>query len=362
MTEHEVREKIAGAVDACFSDLRDDPHLAQRIRRAAEGEEKVKRKLSFGLILAIVLILTTIAAAIAAARLGWVDYFGGVQGITVPKAAQEALDATAPLEFQVGPMTFTFSQLLTDKRIAMSSAEIRLTDGSEGLCADNMGVYDAVDALSDVVRERYKLPSGISWMDAAKQLDLPLYSVRALVEPGPEHDGGTAMEDVLWQEDGSVVYFSLPLLAPGSVGETLPITLYMHVAQLDPTTGEPMDEWRVRESITLSAVPLLAEKTYLPQGDALLGQLTPVKVYAEQYATGIYLTSVFKLPEGMGADALYDLMLCDAEDNELPGGLNMSGHVSADNLPMAELQTMTSLERLPESILLTDGTVKILMK
>lgn len=366
MTEHEVREKIVRTVDTCFSELRGDPWLAQRIRNGAEKEIKVKKKLSLGMILAITLALATMAVAFAAQQLGWVDFFGGNYGIAVPKAAQEALDATKPQQFQVGPMTFTFNQLLTDKRIVMSSAEIHTTDGSEVLYADDTNVYEAVDAIGDTVLNRYKLKSGVNWLEAAKQLNLPLYGIRALVEIGADYGDGSAMEDAMWNDNGSIVYFNMPMLTPKSVKNELPVTLYMAVTQFDPNTGDVIDEWRIREDATLSVSPLLAEKTYLPEGNAELDGMRLVSVHAEQYVTGIYLTSTFTVPEGMAADeardALYGLTLCDSDGNALPEGLNLSSYAFTDDLPTAELEIMTSLEALPDSLIVTDGTVKISVK
>lgn len=366
MTEHDVQEKIIRTVDTCFSDLHGDPFLAQRIRNGAEGDIKVKKKLSLSLVLAIVLILAAVAAAIAATQLGWVDYLGERFGVIVPKAAQEAMNATKPLEFQVGPMTFTFNQLLTDKRIAMGSANVHTTDGSEVLYANDTNVYDAVDAISSTVLKRYNLDSGLNWLDAAKQLKLPLYGIRALVEVDEEYDGGEAMEDAMWNEDCSIAYFSMPMLKPKSVKNDLPVTLYMSVTQFDPNTGEAIGEWHNREKTTMPVAPLLAEKTYLPEGDDKLGDMKLVNVYAQQYATGIYLTSTFTAKEGTNADtatgALYSLILCDGEGKALPAGLNLSGAAFTDDLPTVKLETMTSLETLPESLIVTDGTVKITVK
>lgn len=365
MTEPEVREKIVRTVDTCFSDLHGDPWLAQRIRNGAAGEIKVKKRLSFGLVLALVLILASVAVAIAATRLGWVDYLGERQGVTVPKTAREALNATAPQQFQVGPMTFTFNQLLADKRMVMSSAAVRTTDGSEALYADDTNVYEAVDALSGTVLERYHLDSGINWLDAAKQLNLPLYGIRALVEISQEYSEGFAMEDAMWNEDGSIIYFNMPMLTPKSVKDELPVTLYMSVTQFDPSTGDTLGKWQIRENITLPVAPLLAEKTYLPEGDAELDRVKLVSVYAQQYATGIYLTSTFTGKEGKTADsstgALYRLVLCDGEGNALPEGLNLSSSAFAYGLPVT-METMTSLETLPDSLIVTDGTVKVSVK
>lgn len=357
---------VRHAVDMSLSGLQGDPWLAQRILAKAKGEVKVKKKLPFGLVLAIVLIITTLAAAIAATQLGWVDYLSGRQGVTVPKTAQEALNATTPQKFTVGPMTFTFNQLLTDKRMVMSSADIHTTDGSQALYADDTNVYDAVDTVSDTVLKRYNLDSGLNWLDAAKQLNLPLYGIRALIEIGGEYDGGYAMEDAMWNEDGSIVYFNMQMLNSSSVKNELPVTLYMSVTQFNPSTGDAIDKWQMRENITLPVAPLLNEKTYLPAGDAEIDRMKLVSVYAEQYASGIYLIGTFTAPESMTADsavgALYSLTLCDDEGNALPTGINMSSSALTDDLPSIKLETMTSLEKLPDSLIVTDGKTKISVK
>lgn len=368
MSEQRDKEFVKSAVDACFSDLNGDPWLAQRIMNGADKEIKVKKKLSFGLVLAIGLVLATVAVAIAATQLGWVDFFGTNYNVTVPTAAQDAMNATKPQTFQVGPMMFTYKQLLTDKRIAMSSAEVHMTDGTEVLYADDSNFYEAVDAISDTVLKKYNLKPGTTWVDAAKQLNLPLYGIRALIEIAPEYDRGEAMESTLWNEDGSIVYFNMPLLNKNAVTDELPITLYMAVHQYDPATDEvKVNQWTDRKEITLPVTPLLAEKTYLPQGDTeLVEGIKLVEVHAEQYITGIYLTCKFAAPNGMtkeeASDILHSSYLCDGEGNELPMGMNLSRGVFTDELPAVETETMTSLEKMPDALIVSDGETEITAK
>ena len=66
MREDLNREKIHKAIDSTLSGLNGDPWLFQRVStRAAEGETKVKKKMSAGLVLAIILILiATVAVAV----------------------------------------------------------------------------------------------------------------------------------------------------------------------------------------------------------------------------------------------------------------------------------------------------------
>lgn len=63
MREELSREKMHKAIDASFSGLTGDPWLFQRVSsRAAEGEIKVKKKISAGLVLALVFVLLAAVA------------------------------------------------------------------------------------------------------------------------------------------------------------------------------------------------------------------------------------------------------------------------------------------------------------
>lgn len=334
---------------------------------SVKEEEPVKRASFRTVLIAAIIIVATMGIAFAAQQLGWVDFYGTNYGITLPKAAEESLNATKPISFEVGPMTFTYKQLLTDKRIVLSSAEVRMTDGSEVLIADDSNFYEAVDAISDTVLKKYGLAPGVTWVEAAQQLNLPLYGIRALVEVAPEYDKGEAMEDALWNEDGSIVYFNMPFVNKEAVKDDLPATLYMAVHSYDPATDEvKVNAWTDRQAATIAVAPLLAEKTYKPEGEANLGGMKLISVHAEQYATGIYLTSTFTLPNNMDAgtatEALYSLQFCDVDGNELPMGATLSGEANTDHLPTATLETMTSVAALPDSLIVTDGTTEIVVK
>ncbi len=358
--------------------------------RSVKEENKVKRASYRAVLIAAILIIVTMAVAFAAQQLGWVDFYG-TYGITLPKAAEETMNATKPISYEVGPMTFTYNQLITDKRIVLSSAQVHLTDGTEALIANDSELYEAVDAISDTILKKYGLKSGTTWVQAAQQLTLPLYGVRALVEVPPEYDQGEAMEDALWNEDGSIVYFNMPSLNKDAVKDELPITLYMAVHQYDPATDEvKINVWTDREETILPVARLLAEKTYKPEGDATItlpGVTTTVQdsdgkessettsppvtvtltgIHAEQYATGIYLTSDFILPEGISEDAareaLYSVSILSADGEELPMGVNLSANAIVSDLPNASLESMTSLETLPETLIIMGGKAQVVMK
>mgnify|MGYP002577003787 CR=1 FL=1 len=240
--------------------------------RSVREEKPVKRVSYRAALIAAVILLAAMAVAYAAVRLGWIEYFSQQYGIAVPRVAQEALESSQPKTCQVGPMTFTYQQLLTDRRIVLSSAAVSLTDGGEALYADDTNVYESISAISDTVASRYSLTDhSMTWLEAAQELELPLYGVRALVELPPESDLGSSMEDALWNEDGTIVYFNMPMLAPGSAAGDVNATLYMAVTQFDPATGEALEKWDLE--LLRSVVPEVCE--IIERIDARLKQEHP---------------------------------------------------------------------------------------
>lgn len=90
MREDLNRAKMHKAIDSTLSGLNGNPWLFQRVStRAAEGETKVKKKLSTGLVLVIVLLLIAVTA-LAVALLGGKDF---VDKIMAPKAAETDSDS-----------------------------------------------------------------------------------------------------------------------------------------------------------------------------------------------------------------------------------------------------------------------------
>lgn len=69
MNDRKDIEKVQLALDTAFSNLKDDPRLAQKVLSNLKGEIKVKKKLSVGLVFILILILATVTAL--AATLLW---------------------------------------------------------------------------------------------------------------------------------------------------------------------------------------------------------------------------------------------------------------------------------------------------
>ena len=330
---------------------------------SVKEEKQVKRTSFLAVWIAAILMVATMSGAFAAQQVGWADFYSGYNSIAVPKASEAILNATKPITYQVGPMTFTYQQLLADGRIAMSAAEAHTTDGTKALYAYDTDVLDAVDAGVDTISELYHIKSGTSWVQAAQQLKLPLYGVRALIEVDETLSDGEAMGDALWNEDGSIVCFNMPFTMP-PMKDTLcdPYWLYA----FDPATGNELNHWVRQEKAEIPVSGMIAEKTYSPQTNELLSGLTLTGVRAEQYVTGVYLFTSFTVPDGMTEDTamntVYSVGITDSQGNELPGGINLSSNVNMDAWPTAVLEDMISADTLPDALIITDGTARVTVK
>lgn len=332
--------------------------LMQAARSAVQESVGGRRPRRAVWVVAIVL-MSIVAMAFAATELGWADFFGQQYGIALPSTAQETLQATQPVSCQVGPVTFTFQQLLADEHMVLSSAQVQRTDGSDALYADGADGITYGSTIPEELITRYDLAWGSSWLEAAQALDLPLYSVRALVEL-PAAYSTESMEGALWQADGSIVYFSMPLLASVPQQRELQATLSMYVTQYDLATGEAEATWQAQEPVTLPVLPPLEEKSYLPQEETVLAGLRLDSVQGARYATGVYFTACFTVPDGMTgeevAGELYQVNLLDEGGTPLPQGLNLSTRIHTDALPVATLELSSSLEALPDQIIVSmDG-------
>ena len=89
MREAEERMIFQNAVDRCLSGLQENPFLAQRImNQERTGEPVVKKRLSIGLVLAIILMMITVTA-LAVALLSPKEI---VEQVAVPMAQENDHD------------------------------------------------------------------------------------------------------------------------------------------------------------------------------------------------------------------------------------------------------------------------------
>lgn len=360
-------DEFHNSIDRQLSGLKPDPWLAQHIMASAKEEEPVKKfAVSTALIVVLIVIATLTTALAASALLGWTDFYS----FEIPKTAQEILNATEPKDYQVGPITFTVNELLTDGHIALCSATSHVTDGSSAVLSEE--VYDAVGANGDngeALAQKWNLSPDTRWIDAAHIMNLPFYRISISVNVPEECHDGEDMGDAMWDEKGNCVSYYMAALNSLQVGETLPIKLHFQVWQYDPQSIEPqsifedvvdkakeMSYWEDTFEITLTVPAPIAEKTYMPeQPYDFENGLTLNSVTAQQTVAGAYVVGQFTLRDGFNFNDAYsgELDFLDATGEEIPWGMAESGIIEYDQLPKVEWGVMLNLEVLPEEMVVS---------
>ena len=360
-------DEFHNSIDRQLSGLKPDPWLAQHIMASAKEEEPVKKfTVSTALIVVLIVIATLTTALAASVLFGWTDFYS----FEIPKTAQEILNATEPKDYQVGPITFTVNELLTDGHIALCSATSHVTDGSSAVLSEE--VYDAVGANGDngeALAQKWNLSPDTRWIDAAHIMNLPFYRVSISVNVPEECHDGEDMGDAMWDEKGNCVSYYMAALNSLQVGETLPIKLHFQVWQYDPQSIEPqsifedvvdeakeMSYWEDTFEITLTVPAPIAEKTYMPeQPYDFENGLTLNSVTAQQTVAGAYVVGQFTLRDGFNFNDAYsgELDFLDATGEEIPWGMAESGIIEYDQLPKVEWGAMLNLEVLPEEMVVS---------
>ena len=349
---------------------------------SVKEEKQVKRASFRTLIVAAIIIVSMTAVAFAAGQLmGWTDFFGSYSNVGVPQAAVNEMQVENGANCKVGPMTFTVKELMTDGHIVMSSVHIAPTDGSKALmCIDPGDVIGCNGENGRALAESLGIDPMTTYMDAARQLNLPLYLVRGILDVDPETiDGG--MEDPLWNEDGSMTYFSmnflkqvpakdaidhLPYLHTPVNGETFVAPFYLQVSKIDPTTGEETDIWANRdqnETIAISGV--VEEKTYQPEVVVNFAGFSFQHAHMQLHNTGAYSYIVFEADETAteeDAYVLYNMYVKDAQGNQLPEGMDLSTSVDASAWPRVIMTNLYGVDALPEGITLEMGEATVTAK
>ncbi|MBR3874254.1 MAG: hypothetical protein IKJ26_08805 [Clostridia bacterium] len=317
------------------------------------------RKISLrAALIAAVIMIAAMAAAVAAGRLlGWSDYFDEQYGTYVPDTAQRVMqEEWNKHSFTLGPVSFTTQELLCDGHIAMASTHISVNGESDALlCAEP---YDAIGATGEngrLMAQRLGVSADTTWIEAARQLNRKLYIVRAILEGPAEIDGGCAMEDVLWNEDGSIVYLSMPELNGKAQGKTIGMQLYMRVVEFDVNSETESEVFTNRETLKVFLEAPLEEYNYEVNGAFVAGGLLLKGVKAELTGTGLYLYTTFEALENITADDVFSRELprwLDEEGSDIPSGISLSTGIDVESLPTVVYTQMLSLDRIPDRMIL----------
>lgn len=356
-----------------FREVPDDfRDAAMKAALSVQEEEKpVRYGHSFRMrpiLIAAILIVALTSVAIAADLLlgfGWLDYLKSEFGVSVSDSAGQAMQNVEPVVWEVGPVTFTAQEIISDGHIAVSTINVRMTDGSPALFTTNMD-----DPISSMGRgEEYARSLGVdpdsTWLDAAQQLNRPLYYVRAILDVAPEYIGEQAMEDTMLNEDGTLSMYSMVSLAPDTIHNELPAGFFLLVRQIDLTTGEEEDSWRETMEDKLPIQPMLNERTYYPQGNASIEGYDIESIHAAHYVTGAYLTiSLVASPSATPDDvyAMGSLEVTDEAGLPLPDGMALQESADTSQWPHATLSIMVSVDTLPDALHISNGTDTIILK
>lgn len=355
--------------------FRDEPARCHRALMDAacsvrEEEQNMKHHSMRMVLIAALIVLSMLTTAFAAGEIfGWTDYFED-WGIHTTPRLRGAMQME-PQTYTLGPLTFTVQEAVADGRLAMVSAKIAATDGSQAI----MTIFadDAVGAYGDrsrVMMNALGLEDGrLMCYEAGAEKGLPVYAVRVAVEVDEALDGGEGMEDIMWDAQGNAVYLSSHTLKRGAVGETLPCRLYLRVAQYDEN-GEEIQKWTTREEMTIPVGTLLAEKTYQPEQPLNVSGAEMTGIHAELYATGAYLTFTWRMPDGVPYTEEFnmweyhhdELLLTDGTFNAFERGVSLSGRYNADAWPIVTVEEMINVDALPDIIRISDGTNEVTCK
>lgn len=348
-----LRSAFEPIPDGCYNAL-------MKATRSVKEEKPVKRTAFRTVVIAACIILAAMAAAVAAGNiLGWNDFFKLYHDVAVPQTAQEIMAASQPESFQLGDIIFTVRERYSDAYLAMITTEAHLAEGVTGIITAD-APFDPIGAYGDnsaAVAARLGVDPGMTWAEAARQLNVPLYSVTALLEAPEALYGGESFADPLFNEDGSLSYFSLQPLNGMADAAQLACQVWLRVERVNLDDPEhPADERQAYEPLSIVMQPTLDAREYAVPAEAQTqGNFTLESVQAQLTPSGVHLTAVFAAQAGATEEQAYDRLgevrFVQPDGSEYPTGMNLSGGISnLDRWPQVEVKQMIGTEKIPERI------------
>lgn len=350
---------LRGAFSPAPEDLK---NMLVHTANSVKEEEKVKNYRWGAILVAALIIMATMSAAVAASEwIGWTDFFSKFYNVTLPSEAQEIMAQTERQAFQVGPLTLTVQETLCDGENAFTSIVATTSDGSPAVIT-SWGEWDMPICANGMDNEAVRLgvDRKTSWMDAAQAVDQPLYAVRAIPEVDHNLMNGEQMEDFLHNAEGGFVNFSLVAVDAEKVGDALPLTYYLYVAEIDAETGDVKQEWKERKEGEIPVnSSVLAEKTYAMDSEYEFNGFKLENILIEMRVTGGYVTTTFTAPEGATEEAWWDetwsdlvnaMTLCDAAGERFKSGVSLSMHADVSNWPTVTVHETIGISELPETV------------
>lgn len=322
-------------------------------------EEPMKRaSVKISLVAAAIIILGMAAAMAVSEALGWTDFFSRYySSAALPEQAKEILDRTEEKTFTLGPLTFRVQQLMADGRIALSTTRVTAQDREKALICMDGAQADAIGANGDngaQLAHQLGLPPELSWMEAAKKLSLPLYSARAILEPAEEYAGPSAMEDILYDESGALLCFSMTDLNRETVKDSLPAQIFLRVAAIDPETGEEKEALKERKPLTLPVSGTIDSADLKPAAPYEAMGLSLDAARAELTPAGLYLYADFTAKPGLTREAFHQQELAavwyDEDGSKYPDGISLSYDFNTEDWPRIRYTGMIAADKIPQKL------------
>ena len=364
--ELDLRKAFPDMPGSCHTALMDAAH-------SVRDETAVGRHMLRPVLIAAVIMVMTIAVAAAATKTpGWADILEKF-GISVPKDVSETMKAGDETSWKVGPCTFTVTEQIADARIAFNTFEITMSDSSKALLMpEGESVSDPIYGSSFDREHASKLgiTEGSSWGEAAKQLNIPLYRVNATVDADGSVSRGLSIQDSIWEAENRMLFFDMEELKAANAMKSIPINYCFSVSEIDPDTGETIQNWTSRDHHTeMEIQPLLNEKTYSFAEGASLNGLPVVSVKAQQYITGVYVkVTVAKdeIDEDVKYHGITESYFTDAEGNRLQKGMNLTTPLETDSgdwdlSSEFSFEVLLGIDMIPENMKLVyeDSTIEL---
>lgn len=360
MKDKRLEEKIQRSLDAELSGLHTTSYQRDQFFENATGGYKVKRKISATVILvAALLTITVVALAAGSLIFGWVDFYKDGYNVDVPDAARQVMTNTDQDTITLGPVTFTVREKYCDPWTALTSTVVTLNDDSNALLTGE-DPFDPIGANGEngkAVAQRLGVDPMTTWAEAAKKLNLKLYSVRARLEVPEELSYGEIMGDVMFNEDGSITYFCMPLLNGTAKGESVDCQIHLRVLEVNVDDPENQPEaQRITQQIRIPLQMPSETHTYEVTQEYPSAGLTLTGVRAELTPAGIYLFAELTARDGMTLDDFAENgqwapVLYSAEGERYGGGLNLSVYEDTEHWPQLTLMRLHSMDSIPDTMI-----------
>lgn len=327
--------------------------------RSVKEEEPVKRATIRTVCIAVCVIVATMAVAMAAGQIfGWNDFFSKDYGADIPKTAQEIMAASEPVSWQEGDVIFTVRERYSDPKLAMISVEARLADGVKGILAadDFTEAIGAYGENSQAVAKRLGVEPSMTWVEAAKELNMPLYSVLATLEIPSEFWGSEEYGDPMFNEDGSLTYFSLQPLNGQITDEEMKAQVYLRTKLVNPEDAD--DDTNSKEDyvdLTIHMEKAIATAEYIiPADTKVLDAFRIDSIRVELLPSGLHFTTSLTALKGATQEqAQDDLRLNIVKENgeDYPTGITLTGgFANLDTWPQITYAQMVTSDQIPDTI------------